>query len=386
MDGSRPQKTTLTFPRNIMLMTRSLGHGGTERQLAETALSLDPALFRPHIGCNDGQGFRADELRKRGIPILELPNTSFINPRCVPTIAAFRRYLRRHRIDLIHTFDTSMNVFGVPAGRLLACPVVLSSQRCFENVIWPRHRGLNRIAHRLADAVVANCHAVERHLRVDYGVPQRKIHVCYNALDSSVFFPAGGAKKRPEQLRDASLVIGSVSVLRPEKSLPTLLDAFALIRDVRPGLKLAIVGSGPVREALVQQAADLGIASQCHFFPATEDVASWLRAIDVFVLPSLSEALSNSLTEAMACACCAIASNVGGNPELVRHEQTGLLFEPGNVTDLAEQLRRATLDDSLRNRLGQDASAWVSANLSREMAARTMEQIYLRELEEHSSL
>jgi len=105
-----------------------------------------------------------------------------------------------------------------------------------------------------------------------------------------------------------------------------------------------------------------------------------LHTIDIFVLPSLSEAFSNSLMEAMACGCCAIASEVGGNPELVRHGETGLLFEPGNASDLANQLSLVVLNGSLRNRLAKAGSEWVSKNLSREAAARTMEDIYLQQL------
>lgn len=363
-----------------MLMTRTLGHGGTERQLTETALSLDPSLFAPHIGCVEGHGFRADELRRRGIPILELPHTSFKNPKFLATVASFRRYLRRHRIRLVHTFDTSMNVFGVPAAGLLGGPVWLTSQRCFENVIWPPHRGLNRMAHRLADGVVANCQAVGRHLEQDYSIPNDRVHICLNGLDTSAFAPPTGTKPRPGILQDASLVIGCVCVLRPEKNLSTLLAAFALVRDAVPGMKLAIVGSGPELEALQTQAAALGIAGQCLFCPATHDVASWLHAIDVFVLPSLSEAFSNSLMEAMGCRCCAIASNVGGNPELVRPGETGLLFEPGNPEDLATQLRLVALDTELRNRLAAAGCHWVAAHLSREASAQQMADIYLEAL------
>jgi glycosyltransferase involved in cell wall biosynthesis len=182
--------------------------------------------------------------------------------------------------------------------------------------------------------------------------------------------------EKPEALRDAGLVVGSVSVLRPEKSLQTLVSAFALVKDVRPGLKLAIVGSGPVREELEQQAQQLGIAEQCLFHPATHDVAAWLRAIDVFVLPSTSEAFSNSLMEAMGCGCAAVASNVGGNPELVRHGETGLLFAAGDAEDLAAQLRAVVVDNSLRSRMAAAGAGWVATNLSREAAARRMEEIY----------
>jgi glycosyltransferase involved in cell wall biosynthesis len=363
-------------PFNVLLMTRTLDHGGTERQLTETALALDPAAFRTHVACVDATGFRANELRRRGIPILELPLTSLKDPRSLRMLARFRSYMRRHSIDLLHSFDTSTNIFAVPVAKLPGGPVALSSQRCFEATIWPGNRKLNRIAHRLADGIVVNCEGVARHLREDYGLSAGKIHVCRNGLDTSVFHPRSASDEKPEALRGAELVIGSVSVLRPVKSLETLVSAFGLIKNIRPRLKLAIVGSGPVREALEDQVRELGIADRCVFHPSTSDVAPWLRAIDVFVLPSTSEAFSNSLMEAMGCGCAAVASNVGGNPELVRHGETGLLFTPRDAADLAEQLRALVTDDDLRNRLAGAASAWVAKELSREAAARRMEEIY----------
>jgi L-malate glycosyltransferase len=360
-------------------MTRTLGHGGTERQLTEIAVSLNRDLFTPHVCCVHGQGFRADELRQHGVAILELPMTSMLSRQCFSGIVRLRRYLRQHRIRLVHAFDTPMNVFGVPVAKLLGVPVVLSSQRCHEDVIWPLYRRPTRVANFLADGVVANCRAMEQHLLRDYSVPADKIHVCPNGLDTAVFHPA--PRVRPATLRDAGLVIGSVCVLRPEKGLATLLEAFALVRHVRAGMKLVIVGSGPQRELLGTRSRELGLEGDCLFYPSTDDVPSWLHAIDVFVLPSISEALSNSLMEAMGCECCAIASDVGGNPELVRPGETGLLFKSGDAADLARQIQLVALDDVLRNQLAKAGAEWVSTNRSQAASARRMEAIYLELLD-----
>jgi glycosyltransferase involved in cell wall biosynthesis len=289
--------------------------------------------------------------------------------------------MREHSIRLLHSFDTATNVFAVPVAKLPGGPAVLSSQRCFETTIWEPNRRPNRLAHRLADGIVVNCEAVARHLREDYGLPAGKIHVCRNGLNTSVFRPRLAGDEAPEALQAITratrpLTIGSVSVLRPPKSLPTLISAFALVKDIRPGLRLLIVGSGPVREALENQVRELGIAEQCLFQPSVQDVAPWLREIDIFVLPTLSEAFSNALMEAMACGCAAVASNVGGNPEQVRHGENGLLFAPGDVEDLARQLRTLVLDDELRTRMASAGAAGVLANLSREVSARRMEEIY----------
>src|SRR5579859_120394 len=94
---------------------------------------------------------------------------------------------------------------------------------------------------------------------------------------------------RPAALPPDALVIGVVCVLRPEKGLSTLIQGFAKIRNEAPRLKLAIVGSGEMRDPLEAEARALGIWEDCVFAPATKEVADWLRAIDIFVLPSLSE-------------------------------------------------------------------------------------------------
>jgi glycosyltransferase involved in cell wall biosynthesis len=143
-----------------------------------------------------------------------------------------------------------------------------------------------------------------------------------------------------------------------------------------PRTKLAIVGSGPVLPELRQLASSLGIEQQCWFEPSTPDVAVWLRSMDVFVLPSRSEALSNSLMEAMACGCCAVATKIGGNPELVRPEQTGLLYPSGDAQALAAQLDLLMENAPLRHRLAAQATSYIQQAFSLAAAAESMAAIY----------
>jgi glycosyltransferase involved in cell wall biosynthesis len=154
------------------------------------------------------------------------------------------------------------------------------------------------------------------------------------------------------------------------------LRGFAVAAQQRAELKLLIVGSGAMREALEGLACELGIHDRVIFQPDTHDVALWLNRIDVFVLPSLSEALSNSLMEAMACGAAAVASRVGGNPELVRDGETGLLFESGDAEGLAAQLIRLTDDSAMRHRLAAAATNFVRTRLTLDAAADRMEEIY----------
>lgn len=296
-------------------------------------------------------------------------------------IGRFRHYVRNNGIQLVHAFDAPMVVFGVPAGRLSAARVVLSSQRCYEDTIFPPHWKYVRIAHRLAHGIVANCDAMRQHLLDHYHVPERKIRVCRNGLDTSVFHP--GPRYRPPELKQASLVIGVVSVLRSEKNLSLLLEAFCAVRNAAPGLMLLVVGSGPEEAGLRQLAEKLGIAGQCVFQSATSDVADWLHAIDIFVLPSRSEALSNAIMEAMGCGCCVVASRVGGNPELVEDGTTGLLFELGDAGALAEQLGRLIQQPQLREQIAAAAAERIASRFSIQTSAHRMQEIYDEFLNKH---
>jgi L-malate glycosyltransferase len=356
-------------------MVRELGIGGTERQTAATALALDRRIFEPHIVAFRARGFRAEELRDAGIPVTQIPVTSLRGPSAIKSAILLGRYIRRNRIDLVHTFDTPMNIFGTLVALFFQTPVVLSSQRAYRDLMSPLARRLLRLTDRFVDGVVVNCLAVGRHMAEGERNPPSRNLLCYNGIDTRVFCPR--ESRRPAVLGPAGLTIGVVCGLRPEKDLETLLRAFHQVRRTHETARLVIVGSGSSLEGLQRLAHDLEIAGACHFEPATADVASWLRALDIFVLPSRSEALSNSLMEAMACGCCPVASDVGGNPELVVPMQTGLLFRPGDAADLAAKLELLAEDPALRRSLATRAAAKIEREFSLETAGRRMGEIYM---------
>ena len=195
------------------------------------------------------------------------------------------------------------------------------------------------------------------------------VRLAYNGLDTRVFHREGERAVLPWS--DAEVVIGIVCALRPEKGLRTLMEAFRRVKAGRRGVKLVIVGSGPMLAEL-----EAGGDGDCHFQPAERNVAPWLRAMDIFVLPSLSEALSNSLMEAMGCGCCPVASRTGGNPELVKDGETGLLFPVGDAEALAARLARLLDDPEYRRGLAERAERRMREHFTREQASRAMGEIY----------
>lgn len=355
-------------------MVQSLGPGGSERQLALMARYLDRCRFEVRVACFRCQGIRAGELRAAGVPIVEIPLRSL---RDRSLLAATRRLLaclRAQQIDLVHTFDAPSTLFGVLLARAVRTPVVLASQRAHRELSpsWLRH--LLRLTDQMTDAIVVNCEFLKRHLVEDEKVSAERIRVCYNGLELDRFSPEGRGK--PAEFAPARLVVGTVCVLRPEKGLDVLVEAYARLRHAFPDVVLLVVGDGPVRESLLRQAAQLGLGESFQLLPAQSEVAGLLRAIDIFVLPSRSEALSNALMEAMACGCAVVATRVGGNPELVEDGKTGLLVAPGDAGELASALRFLVENGPARARLAESAATFVRSRFSAEASAQRLGEIY----------
>ncbi len=359
----------------IMLLVHRLDQGGSERQMVEIAKALDRERYQPHVACFHSEGIRTEELHRAGIPVLRLPVTSFASLSAVRGAAQMARYIWQHGIHIVHSFDVPLNIFSVPVGRLSLRPRVLSSQRAHRGLTPGAYHKLLRVTDRLVDGIVVNCEYMRRHLIDDERVPTRRIHLCYNGIDTAVFSP--GAPDRPAELNGASLVIGVVCALRPEKGLSTLVEAFGAVSPRCPGVKLAIVGSGPCLEELQLQARELGVLENCVFAAKTNDVTKWLRAIDIFVLPSLSEAFSNALMEAMACGCCAVASRVGGNPELLGTQgERGILFESRNAAELARSLERLITNPEERTQLTAAGMNFIREGFTTAASVHRMQQIY----------
>ena len=366
-------------PQPIFLLIRELGIGGCERDVTKVATRLDRSMFSPRVGCAFPDGFRKKELEAAGIPIIRLSTGTFLSKNWLRGVRELAHYLRTHRIRLVHSYDCPMNILATPVAKLCGTPVVIASQLSYRSLNPPMDVWRLRFCDQLADRVVVNCKAIERHMIEDEMVAPERLYLCYNGVDPAVFHPGGSEK--PAALKDASLVIGSVCALRPEKRMDLLIEAFGRVQHLRAGLKLVIVGSGTEERTLRAQARNLGLEDKCHFEPATRTVADWLRAIDVFVLPSSSEAFSNALLEAMACGCCVVGSRVGGTPELIEHGERGLLFEAGDGGQLAGALGMLIQQDSLRDGLAAASARFARETFPMDLAAARMQNLYEQMLE-----
>ncbi len=225
---------------------------------------------------------------------------------------------------------------------------------------------------RVTDDVLAVSGAARDLLARRFGLDPARVGVLANGVDTSRFAPS----PRPESTR---LVLGSAGRLHAVKRFPWVLTAAADLVAAGVDVEVRFAGDGPELELLRAEAARLGLAERTRFAGHVDDVAAFLRELDVFVLPSALEASPNALLEAMATGLACVASAVGGIPEVTDGGRAARLFEADDRAGLSAALRDLALDAAQRRALGRRARAWVEAHHGHDaMMARYLD-LYLRD-------
>jgi L-malate glycosyltransferase len=358
---------------SVFLMTDSFNTGGSERQFAALAKALDPARFQLQLGCIQKQGAFQDGLGD--VPEFPLKG-SLYNLRSMQTRLRLARYLRRNRTAIAHAFDFYTNLTLIPAARLARVPVVIGSQRQLGDLLSQSKFRAQLAMFRWCDTVVCNSRAAADRLMQE-GLPERKISVIGNGLPDSCFATATPAlPRRPGVLR-----VGMIARMNtPSKNHCLLLDAAARLRGKFPALEFVLVGDGPLRAELESEAEKLGVRGQVLFLGDRRDIPEVLASLDLSVLPSASESLSNAIIESMAAGVPVVASRVGGNPELVT-EARGMLVAPDQPQALADAIERILRDAPLRNDLGRNAKQFAQANFTIDHMRSQHEELYAALLE-----
>ena len=284
------------------------------------------------------------------------------------------------RYDLVHTHSP------VPALALRALPRRLRPPIVHtEHNVWQRYRPPTRLANRLTyarnEAVLAVSQGVAESTRRPRWVRAGRfpaVTVLHHGIDPSTARRGVAARaegRRRLGLPPDALVIGTVANFTPKKDHATLLHAVATLITDRPGLRLVLVGAGPLDETLRRLVAERGLSDAVLFAGSRDDVAQLLPAFDVFALSSLHEGLPIALLEAMASGVAPVATAVGGVPEVIRHRVDGLLVAPGDAPALVSALTDVLDDTALRERLA-GAAARRSEDFGIARAVNDMQDWY----------
>jgi glycosyltransferase involved in cell wall biosynthesis len=367
-------------PIRIAYCIDNAGVGGTELNAVRSAELLDPARFNLVVFTLKDGGPLIDRYRKRGIEVLPLRLRSLYNAQAFRQGFWFARELRRRSIAVLHTHDFYSNIFGVFWGRVARRPSILASRRWWNDLPTPRLRLANRHAFQFADKVLANSDRVGQAVAHFDAVGRDRVAVIPNFVDDELFLPPDRSAIRKDRYRldpaSSTILIGMVARLAPEKGHRDLFLALQLLRTQGTDAHLVLVGDGPCRPELIVLAQELGISDHVTFAGEQPDGARLIAACDIAVLPSHSEGFPNAIIEAMAAGRAIVATEVGGTPDAITNEETGLLVPVASPLALAFALARVINDPVLRVALGRRAQAKAKQEYGAAMAAARLARLY----------
>jgi sugar transferase (PEP-CTERM/EpsH1 system associated) len=300
------------------------------------------------------------------------------NDLTLPTRLA--RELRRRRIAVLHTHCWGTLLEGIAAAKLSGVRTIVHGEH---GTIEQRPRNVfaQRWLWRMATQVTAVSDSLADRLAKVIGFPRARIHVIPNGVDTDHFRPA------PEQRRDLraaiglsqeAFAVGIVARLVPVKNHAGLIRAVGQLRQSDVFVHLLIAGDGPLENELRQLAGELGVAEQVHFLGEVQDVRRVLNAMDVFVLNSYSEGMSNTVLEAMSQGLPIVATRVGSTPQLIEDGISGLLVSPDDVEGLSRALLRLVQSSGLCQTLGPAARKRAEERFSIASMVDAYSELYLR--------
>jgi glycosyltransferase involved in cell wall biosynthesis len=363
-------------PIRVLYLSHAFHVGGAEEMVLTLVRHL-PDRFRPAVCCIHTAGPIGEEIRKTGVPFEVLGlNPGVSRPWDVLTL---RSFLARTQPHIVHTFLLTASLYGRLAAILARVPVVIGTEVNIYEQKRPHHALAERWLMAGTDAVVASAESVREYYVKQVHADPARVEVIYNAVDWSALATTASreATRAALGIPGDAHVVTIIARLTEQKAHGVLFEAV----QATPALAdahLLVVGDGALRAALVRQVDHLGLTPRVHFVGARRDLGDLLNATDVFVMPSLWEGLPLSMVLAMGAGLPVVATRVAGIPEVVRHDQTGLLVDPGDRTSLAIALARLAGDPALRARIGDAARAFVRPRFGADGYVRSVTALYDR--------
>ncbi|MGH9473618.1 MAG: glycosyltransferase family 4 protein [Terriglobales bacterium] len=369
-----------TRPLTVAYFSNTLARGGAEEHVLTLLRGLDQRRFRPALVCTPQLAEQLQADLPAGVEV------QCLAPRRPAQLAAAARlgsWFWRRRPEIVHSHLFYASLFASPLARLAGVPVVIETPHLREK--W-RQGGLksgylvDRMVARGVDYFVAVSAANARYLAREKGLPERKIVTILNGCDCERFaaLPAPSPELRARLgLEPGAPVLAVLGRLEPQKGHAVLLEAMPAVLRRFPRARLLCVGAGRLAEELRARAQALGIESAVRFAGFQSDVRPYLALATITVLPSFYEGLPLAAMESLAAGVTIVATAVDGTPEIVRHEETGLLVPSGDPPALAAAINRLLQDDAWRARLAQHGRVWVRQNFDRRRQIESTQALYL---------
>lgn len=374
------------LPQLIVHIIYRLGIGGLENGLVNIVNKLPSERYRHAIICLTDSTDFSQRINRQDVTVYQM------HKRLGQDWASFYkvyRLLRQLQPAIVHTRNLGAIEYQVCA--LLAdVPYRVHGEHGWD-VFDPdgnnvKYQWLRRVLGMFIHRFVPLSRHLQDYLVDRVGISENKITRICNGVDMETFYPGNGARQIPDDCPlalDNKVVIGTVGRMHGVKDQITLVKAFidACVKSPQfaERTRLFLVGDGPLREQAVELLTASHLINNAWLPGERNDIASILRGLDIFVLPSKAEGISNTILEAMSSGLPVIATRVGGNPELVMDGQTGHLVEREDITGLSEAMQDLVANDEKRRRFGAAAYRRVEDEFSIDRMVARYQQVYDRQ-------
>ncbi len=372
-------------PIKVVHMIGGGEYGGAENHIIQLIASFNPQEIDASVICFYESAF-SETLREMGVEVTVLDQYHRFDPRIAWGLGPV---LQKMNPDILHTHGVKANFFGrIVARRLKFMKVVTTVHSHLKHdydqwAIKLLTYGMEYSTRRLNDYFIA----VSRPIKMDLirtGVAEERIAVIPNGIPLQKFTGVHNPKLLREELQlpGDALVVGTVARLRQVKGVDLLLEAAGPLCREWNNLHLVVIGDGPERGTLEQQAKDIGITDRVDFLGFCDNVEEYLPGMDVFANTSLSEGLPVAVLEAMAAKVPVLASGVGAIPDLIQHGHNGLIVEPGSVSEIRAGLERMLRDPEWRRFMSENGFRTVKNGYTTTVMSQRNQELYKKLLEE----
>jgi glycosyltransferase involved in cell wall biosynthesis len=353
----------------VLMFIHSLDVGGSETQCVEVARQLADNGYSVTVGCLRAGGPLKARLQEAGLQCVEFPvRGSMLRPGAIIQMLKLVLFIRKRKFRVVHTNDLYSNLFAVPAAWLARVPVIISSRRDLSRWWWytPARRKILRKVQELSTRILVNSEAVRRELVARDGFDASRITVVYNGIDVDKYIQAAGHREQqlPRISSNDKVIVMVGNMHLGVKGHSDLIEAARTVLATYPEARFLLAGDGEMRRFFEDQVRAAGLEQAFIFLGHRTDIPSLLSCCDVGVLASRAEGLPNAVLEYMAAGLPVVATSVGGVPEIIESEVSGLLVPPENPAALSAALLRLLENEELRRKLGKAGQERIMTDFS----------------------
>ena len=348
---------------------------------APIILGVDPEKYRTICVFLKKSSDKPNYLEEMGYKTFYISDKKFFRIINVAVICKLARILKDEKVDILHCHRHQATIYGTIAAKLAGVPVVFGHVHGLNRSKAPRRRFINSLVLKRVNKILTVGQAVQNDvLRNNPVVRPDQVVSLGNSIDFDQFANVQISKKKAKKnlgLDVNSFIFGTVGRQVPTKGLSHLIKAFTLVKQYLPSGHLLFVGDGRNRAVLERQATQTNYSGSIHFLGKRSDVPNILKAIDVFVLPSIAEGLPRALLEAMAAGVPCIGTNIGGIPEILGCNKYGYLVPPKDESALANAMIKLwKMSEEEKAKLAKQAKHRIRGCYTHEIVIEKLQNIY----------